>query len=233
MKEFFKDLFLDLYENFTDVFLNILVMAIVMISGFIISWFLKKLLAKLLVIFRFDKWAKEAGIVNLLEKGGVTTQPSIILSKIVYWVFIVAFLSFGLNFIGISQFTEYATRISTALPLILVSLVIVVLGIIVSNFIGRVIFMTCENANLKYGDLISKAVRIFLIVITFGITFEYIGLGNTIVTISFLIIFGGIILALSLALGIGLSNVVGDLIRERLKEKWNRKKEDKAVSGES
>ena len=226
MKEFFKDMFLDLYENFTEVFLNVIVMVIVMIGGFIISWFIKKLIARLLILFRFDKWAKDVGIVNFLEKGGVKTLPSLILSKIVYWIFIVAFFSFGLNFIGISQFSEYASRIASALPHIVVSLVIIVMGIIFSNFISRVINMTCENANIKYGDFIARGVRIFLTIITFGIVFEYIGVGNTIITISFLIIFGGIIMALSLALGIGLSNVVGDLIRERVKASAEKKKEE-------
>lgn len=225
MIEFLRDLFLDLYDNFSEVFLNVLVMAIVMVGGLIISWFIKKLLGKLLILFRFDKWAQDVGIANFLQKGGVKTLPSLVLSKIVYWIFIVLFLSFGLNFIGISQFSEYASRISTTLPYIIVSLVIVIIGIILSNFISRVIFMTCENANIKYGDFIAKGVRIFLIVITFGIVFEYIGIGNMIITISFLIIFGGIIMTLSLALGIGLSNVVGDLIRDRLKTRGEKKKE--------
>jgi hypothetical protein len=148
-----------------------------------------------------------------------------VISKIVYWIFIVVFFSFGLNFIGISQFTEYASRVSSALPLIVVSIVIIIIGIILSNFISRVIYLACENANIKYGDLIAKGVRIFLIIITFGIVFEYIGVGNTIITISFLIIFGGIIMTLSLALGIGLSNVVGDFIKDRLGIKTEKKKE--------
>jgi len=223
MIEFLRDLFLDLYENFTDIFLNIIVMIIVMIGGFIISWFIKKLLAKLLMIFKFDRWAEDAGIVNFLKKGGVTTLPSMIIGKIAFWLFIVVFFSFGLNFIGISQFSEYASRISAALPSIIVSLLIVVMGIIFSNFLSRLIYMACENANIKYGDLISKSIRIFLIIITFGIVFEYIGIGNTIINISFLIIFGGIILTLSLALGIGLSNVVGDLIKDRVKLKWEKR----------
>lgn len=225
MKAFFKDLFLDLYDNFTEVFLNIIVMVIVMIGGFIISWFIKKFVARLLVLFRFDKWSSEVGIVGFLEKGGVKTLPSVIMSKIVYWIFIVVFFSFGLNFIGISQFTEYASRISTALPLIAVSLVIVVMGIILSNFISRAIYMACENANLRYGDPIAKGVKVFLFIITFGIVFEYIGVGNTILTISFLIIFGGVIMTLSLALGIGLSHIVGELIKERVKGRWEKKKE--------
>jgi len=231
MVDFFKDMFQDLYDNFTEVFLNIIVMIIVMIGGFIVSWFIKKLLARLLILFRFDKWANEVGIINFLQKGGVHTLPSIVISKIVYWIFIVVFFSFGLNFIGISQFTEYTSRVTSALPLIVVSIVIIIIGIILSNFISRVIYLACENANIcqnaniRYGDLIAKGVRIFLIIITFGIVFEYIGVGNTIITISFLIIFGGIIMTLSLALGIGLSHVVGDFIKERLGLKVEKKKE--------
>ncbi|MCX7857526.1 MAG: hypothetical protein N2513_06035 [Deltaproteobacteria bacterium] len=222
-----RDLFLDLYENFTEIFLNILVMVIVMIGGVIVSWLIKKVVEKLLLLLRFDKWAEDSGVLNFLKKGGIKSNPSTIMSKIVYWIFIISFFSFGLNFIGITQFSEYASRISSALPVIIASVVIIIVGIIFSNFMGRLIFMTCENANIKYGDIIAKAVRIFLIIITFGIVFEYIGIGNTIITVSFLIVFGGVIMALSLALGIGLSNVVGEFIKEQLK---NKNQEKKSVS---
>jgi hypothetical protein len=215
--EFWQEFFKDIWESSQDFFLNIFVIIVIMIIGFIISWVVKMLLSKILKWFRFDKWAQEAGITNFLEKGGVQTLPSLILSKIIYWIFIVFFLSYGLNFAGISQFSEYAARISAALPIIIVSFVIVIVGIIFSNFISRVIYLGCENARFQYGEFIAKGVRILLIVVTFGIVFEYIGLGNTIITISFLIVFGGIVLVLSLALGIGLSNVVGDLIREKFK----------------
>ena len=215
--QFWQDMFLDLYDYFQDFIQNILFMLVIMIIGLIISWFVKKLLSKLLIWFRFDKWAQEAGISSFLEKGGVQTLPSLILSKIIYWIFIVSFLSIALNLAGISQFSEYASRISAALPIIIVSFVILIVGIIFSNFISRVIYLGCENARFQYGDFLAKGVRILLIVIIFGIVFEQISPGNTIVTASFLIVFGGIILVLSLALGIGLSNVVGDLIREKFK----------------
>jgi hypothetical protein len=232
MIEFFKDMFVDLYENFTEVFLNIIMMIIIMALGFIVSWFIKKVLVRLLALFRFDKWAHDVGITNFLEKGGVKAMPSVIIGKIAYWIFIVASFSFGLNFIGITQFSEYTSKISSALPNIAVSLFIIVFGLIFANFINRVIFITCENANVRYGDLIAKGVRVFLIIITFGIVFEYMGVGNTIITISFLIIFGGIIMTLSLALGIGLSQVVADLIKEKVKERGARKKGGSAAVAE-
>jgi hypothetical protein len=217
-------MFLDIYENFSEVFLNIIVMLVVMIAGFIISWFVRKLIEKLLILFRFDKWASGAGIITFLERGGVKSQPSTIISRIVFWIFIITFFSFGLNFIGISQFTEYASRITSALPYVVISTIIVIVGIIFSTFLSRVIYMACENANIGYGDVISKSVRILLVIITFGIVFEYMGLGSTIVSITFLIIFGGIIMTLSLALGIGLSTVISDVIKEKVNASKNKKK---------
>jgi len=223
MKAFFTDMFLDLYDNFAEVFFNILLMIVVMIVGLIVSWVVRKLVEKLLILFRFDKWAAGAGIITFLERGGVKAQPSTIISRIVFWIFIITVFSFGLNLVGISQFTEYASRITSALPYIVISMIIVIVGIIFSTFIGRVIYMACQNANIKYGEIISKSVHILLVVITFGIVFEYMGLGSTIISISFLIIFGGIILTLSLALGIGLSTVITGFIKDKVNDR-NRKK---------
>ena len=215
MKSFFREMFWDFYENFSEVFLSIIVMVVVMIAGLIISWFVKKLLENLLIVFRFDRWAADSGITNFLSRGGVKSPPSKVIGRIAFWLLIIAFFSFGLNFVGVSQFAEYVSRISSALPHIFVSLIIVVVGIIFSTFLSRVIYMTCENANIGYGDIIAKSVRVVLIIITFGIVFEYMGLGSTVLSISFLIIFGGIVMTLSLALGIALSHIIADAIKSK------------------
>jgi len=230
MKAFFSDMFLDLWENFSDVFFNILVMLLIMIAGSILSWVVKKAVEKLLILFRFDKWAANVGVVTFLERGGVRSQPSAIISRIIFWILIVTFFSFGLTYVGLPQFTEYASRITSALPYIVISTIIVIVGIIFSTFLSRVIYMACENANIGYGDIISKSVRIFLVVITFGIVFEYMGIGSTIISISFLIIFGGVILALSLAVGIGLSGLITDVIKEKVSGSRARKKRAEVTS---
>lgn len=230
MKAFFSDMMLDLWENFSDVFQNVLFMLGIMITGFVISWIIRKLLEKLLMLFRFDKWADGAGIITFLERGGVKSRPSTIISRIVFWILIVTFFSFGLTIVGLPQFTEYASRITSALPYIVISTIIVIVGMIFSTFLSRVIYVACENANIGYGDIISKSVRILLVIITFAIVFEYMGLGSTIISISFLIIFGGVILTLSLALGVGLSGVITEFIRQKMNVSKNRKRRADSVS---
>lgn len=225
MKAFLYDTLMDLYENFSDVFLRIIIIILIMVVGLIVSWVCKKLVEKGLILFKFDNWAAHHGIITFLERGAVTSPPSTIIAKIVFWIIIITSLSYGLNFAGMTQFTEYANRVTDALPFAIVSIIIVILGIIFSTFISRVIFMTCENANIGYGDAIAKSVRILLIIITFAIVFEYLGVGSRIITTSFLIIFGGIVMTLSLALGIGLSDVIASFIKERLRNSGFKKKD--------
>jgi hypothetical protein len=230
MKAFLYDMFFDLWENFQDVFYNVLVMLGIMIAGSIFSWLVSWAVEKLLILFRFDKWAGDVGMTTFLERGGVRSQPSTIISRIIFWILIVTFFSFGLTYVGLPQFTEYASRITSALPYIVISTIIVIVGMIFSTFLSRVIYMACENANIGYGEVISKSVRIFLVVITFGIVFEYMGIGSTIISISFLIIFGGVILALSLAVGIGLSGLITDFIKDKVSGSRSRKKRIEATS---
>ena len=215
IKEWFSDMFVDLYENFSTVFVSIIMFIFAMLLGFVAGWLIGWLIEKLLIIFRFDKWAEGVGIRNFLDKGGVKAQPSRIVRRLVFWVVVVTFFSWGLSWVGVTQFAEYASRITTGLPYVVISTIIVIVGIIFSSFLSRVIYLACENANIAYGTIISKSVRILLIIITFGMVFEYMGLGSTIITISFLIIFGGVVMTLSLALGIGLSTVISDFIREK------------------
>jgi hypothetical protein len=221
--DFFYQFLLDIYDKFHDVFLSIIMMIAVMILGFLVSWVIRKLIEKILILFRLDKWASGAGIVTFLERGGVKAQPSTIISRIVFWIFMITFFSVSLEFIGISQFAEYASRVTSALPYVVVSVIIVIVGMIFSTFVSRAIYTACENSRIGYGDVIAKGVRILLIIIIFAIVFEYMGLGSTVISISFLIIFGGIVMTLSLALGIGLSSVIGDFIKDRVSSKRSKK----------
>jgi hypothetical protein len=216
IKEWFSDMLVDLYENFSAVFASITMFIIAMLLGFLAGWLVGWLIEKVLFLFRFDRWAEGAGIISFLKKGGVKAQPSRIVRRLVFWVVVVTFFSWGLSWVGITQFAEYASKITGSIPYVVISIIIVIVGIIFSSFLSRVIYLACENANIAYGAIISKGVRILLIIITFGMVLEYMGLGSTIITISFLIIFGGIVMTLSLALGIGLSTVIADFIKDKV-----------------
>jgi hypothetical protein len=100
MKSFLREMFWDFYENFLEVFWGVIVMLGVMILGLAISWFVKKLIERLLMLFRFDRWASDVGISHFLARGGVKSTPSKVVGRIVFWLLIIAFFSFGRRWWG-------------------------------------------------------------------------------------------------------------------------------------
>ena len=62
--------------------------------------------------------------------------------------------------------------------------------------------------HLQYAPLLSAGVRWLVMVLTVAMAFEDLAIGGGIIRLAFGILFGGIVLALSLAVGLGSKDVV-------------------------
>jgi hypothetical protein len=72
---------------------------------------------------------------------------------------------------------------------------------------------------LQSARLISLGVKWLILVLTGAMAMEHVGIGGEIIKMAFGIAFGGIVLALSLAVGLGSKEVVS--------RSWERRREDK------
>src|SRR5437899_11846202 len=70
------------------------------------------------------------------------------------------------------------------------------------NTIGAV------NMNLQYARLLSVGVKWLVTVLAVTIAIEHVGIGGGIIRLAFGILFGGIVLALALAVGLGSKELV-------------------------
>ncbi len=146
--KFFQDMFLDLFDNFQEVFLSIIVMVIVMILGFIISWFIKKLLGKLLVLFRFDRWAQDAGMITFLKRAASGVRLPLSEQD--------RFTGSSSSFSCPSGLTTWGSRSSRVCfqDLLGPSQHHSIAGPShhrhhIQQFLGRIIYLTCENARIS------------------------------------------------------------------------------------
>jgi len=62
--------------------------------------------------------------------------------------------------------------------------------------------------NLQYARLLSQGVKWLVLVLTVAMVLDHLGIGGAIVELAFGILFGGIVLALSLAIGLGSKEIV-------------------------
>jgi small-conductance mechanosensitive channel len=74
------------------------------------------------------------------------------------------------------------------------------------------------NAGLKSSGRISQAVRALILVFAVVMAFEQLGIGQETMIRAFTIAFGGIVLALALAFGLGGRDQARDFLEKKLKK---------------
>jgi hypothetical protein len=93
-------------------------------------------------------------------------------------------------------------------PRIVGAAVLLLVGNVLARFVSRSVLITAVNLNLSYARILSMGVRWMILVFTGAMVLDHLALGGEIVELGFGILFGGIVFALSLAVGLGSRDLV-------------------------
>ena len=96
----------------------------------------------------------------------------------------------------VSQFFHYLPRVFSAV-------VILAVGYVIAGFISRAVLITAVNSGYHYARLLAEAVRLLLTILILAMVLEELKVAPGIVLAAFSIVFGGIVIALAIAFGVG------------------------------
>jgi hypothetical protein len=210
-----------------DFLPNFFAMILILIIGFFIGVGIKILVKLLLRIIRFDKLCFRIGFSNVLTKAGIRLKPSEFVLKIVYWLLFLIFVMLGLNALKITALNTLITQFFLFLPNVLGGLLLFFAGYLISIFLERTVLLAAVNAEFQLAKIISRGVQIIVLVFFLAIALEQIGIGESIVTAAFTIVFGGIVLAVALALGLGGRDLGKEWLETHFANKPQKKDKEK------
>ncbi len=216
------------FEKFFDKVLqflpNFLASMLILGIGIFLGLALKGISARVFRAIGVDKVMERSGTADLLTKGGIKDSVSVLLSKLVGWITIIIFLIISLRTLETPAVENLLEKFVLYLPNIFVSLIIIVLGYLLSNFLGRTVLIASVNAGLKVSGILAKFVKLTVFLLAATMALEQLGIGRETVIIAFAIIFGGIVLALAIAFGFGGRDIAKEYIEKKLREE--EKKDD-------
>jgi hypothetical protein len=139
-----------------------------------------------------------------------TTSPSALIARASFWVCVVLGL-----IIGVSAFdASYAT--AATLPISLLpylthavgAIFVLIAGNLIARFLARSVLIGAVNLQLQYARFLSLGVKWLVLVLTAAMVLDHLEVGGMVVELAFGILFGGIVLTLSLAIGLGSRDLV-------------------------
>jgi len=195
--------FRDFWAGLVGFIPNLLATLIIICGGFFIAWVAKVFLRKAFSALSFDGWCDRAGLTAMIRKANVWSKPSDILVKAVYWFLAVLFVMMGLTALRLQAIDSLTMQFFMYLPRAFSALLILIIGYIITGFVSRAVLIAAVNSGYHYAKILAEAVRMLLIVLILAMAFEQLQVAPGIVVAAFSIIFGGIVIALAIAFGVG------------------------------
>lgn len=223
MEAFLNNVLLDPLKSFLETAAafvpNLLTALLLIILGFIVAWFIKLLITRLLKVLQLDVLAEKSGMTTALRNMRILETLSGLIGRISYWVVVLVFFTMAFHALKTPAVEEFLARFFLYLPNVFVAVTVIVIGYLVGNFLGRATLIASVNADLPIASFLSRFVKITIFILAASMALELLGIGKDTVIVAFAIVFGGIVLALAIAFGLGAQDVAKEYLEKKLKER--------------
>jgi hypothetical protein len=140
-----------------------------------------------------------------------------LITRLAFWACVVLGLIVGISAFDAS-YPENTQITSILIPYLTHSVgavIILLIGTVVAKFLSRSVLIGAVNLQMQYARFLSLGVKWLVLVLTAAMVLDHLEIGGSIVALAFGILFGGIVLTLSLAIGLGSRDLVSRSLEKK------------------
>ena len=142
------------------------------------------------------------------------------ISRFVYWLLMLLTLLAAVNVMGFAEAELIFRSVLAVIPRVFVGIIIFILGLGFSNFIGDTVQIAAANAQIRTARLLSNLARYATTVLVVIVALNQLQIATEVISNAFLILFAALCLGLALAFGLGCRDLAGKIAEDA----WKREK---------
>jgi hypothetical protein len=197
-------------EAFIGVIPSLLVAIIFIIVGYIVGVIAKAIIEKVLGKMGIDEWFEEQ---NLLAAVG-NKNFSEIVGTILKWYIFFIFLKQAVEIVNLITLNEVLGFWIQYALLVIVAVGVIIAGMIIGRFARNAI----ESSDYSLKKIFGLLLELMIVYIAVVMGISIIGLPTQLLEMAFIIAFTGIVIAVSLMIGIGFGLALKDEAKTIIKE---------------
>ena len=189
---------------------------VILIVFWIISGILGGLVRRILEKLRFDTILGRIGAEKYMQDAGVRVTPSAAFGSFIKWFIRILGISAAVSSLGLVQVSVFLNQILAYLPNVLVAVIILMLGVLIAQFVGRLVTSTASAAHFPNAGFVGKLAQYALLFFIGLIVLQQLQVGSAIVVGLWAAVSGGLALALAIAVGFGGRDAANSYLSSRL-----------------
>ena len=169
----------------------------------LIGKLVRNLTTKLLRAIGVNVISRRAGIDRYLQPTELASGVSELIGTLVYWILLFIGITYALGVVGFDAAENLLATIAHQLPSVVVSIIILVIGVHVSVFLGNLAHKTALGAGISYAGWIGTGVRIFVLLIACISIIEELAVNLDFLRLFFYVLLGCVGLVFTIVFGVG------------------------------
>jgi hypothetical protein len=164
----------------------------------VVGYLLRRFLQALQVDERLHRWTDWSPV----------RSPTLLLTRAAFWIIVLIGFLIGIAAFDATLTSQLMFQLFGYFPSLVVATLVLLAGNVIARFLSRSVLIGAVNMNLQYATLLATGVKWLVLVLAVAMALDHLAIGGNIVHLAFAILFGGIVLALALAVGLGSKELV-------------------------
>ena len=186
---------------------GLLALLVAVLFSVVLAWLIAMVLRRVLHGIRFDQRLDNWGLTGLAEYSP-QQSPALLVTRVVAGSIVLSGLILGLGAFEATLTSQITLRLFEYLPNVATAVLVMIVGYLAARYLARSVLIESVNMNLHYARLLSLGVKWLVMVCSIAMALDHLQVASEVVHLAFGILFGGIVLALALAVGLGSKELV-------------------------
>lgn len=199
--------FVQLGQGVVNAVPGIVAAIVILLLGWLIGVLLGHVVKKVLVHTKL--LTTVVGKLGLQEEVGKLNLPHFFALLTKWYVFVV-FLNPAAQVVSLTGLADFFRAAALWIPNIILAIVIALAGYVLAEYVAKKI----REIKVKKNSLLASSAKALAMVFVVLVVLRQVGIEVSVAENAFLIVLGGLMLGVGIALGLGLKDDVQDLVRE-------------------
>lgn len=194
---------------------KLIVALVIVFIGWGIAYLIGKAISEFLSVIKFDEALRKTGFHKLVERSGLTLNSPKFVSGLFKIGIVIIFLIAAFDILGLNQVTQFLSQVVLIyLPQLIVAVLILLVGVVVGSVLEEVVVASSKTAGVTSASVLGKISKWGVWIFAILVSLSQMGIAGAFIQT----IFTGLVVALSLALGLsfglGGQEAAADIIKK-------------------
>lgn len=185
---------------------------VIILLGCVIAVILGKAASYVIRSVQLDRALDQLGLGRVISRAGFRMNSAFFFYELVKWFVIVVFLMAATNILGLSQVTDFLSKVLYYIPNVFVAVFILAIGVLVARFIEGVVSGSARAAELSSAHFLGTLAKWAVVIFSFVVALDQLGVASEIIRITITGVVAGLAIAIGLAFGLGGKNHAEEVI---------------------